>query len=121
MPLERRLGAAEHEAAAPSSVLTVGTVVWLAAELMFLSGLFAAHFTLCPCRAATGRRDGVELEPLVAGMFTVALVASSGTIELGAPRPGDRRTVSATESRTVVGESLLPVPEIEELSPTAAQ
>ena len=27
-------------------VLTVGTVVWLASELMFFSGLFDAYFTL---------------------------------------------------------------------------
>ena len=27
-------------------MLTVGTVVWLASELMFFGGLFAAYFTL---------------------------------------------------------------------------
>ncbi|HEX2272963.1 MAG TPA: cytochrome c oxidase subunit 3 [Acidimicrobiales bacterium] len=76
-----------------SSVLTVGTVVWLASELMFFSGLFAAYFTLRALSREEWPPHGVELEPVVAGGFTVALVASSGTIQLGvrALARGDRR------------------------------
>ena len=63
-------------------VLTVGTVVWLASELMFFSGLFAAYFTL----RATARGDwppsDVELEVVTSGLFTLGLVASSGTMQL---------------------------------------
>jgi len=63
-------------------VLTVGTVVWLASELMFFSGLFAAYFTL----RATARSDwppsDVELEVITSGLFTLGLVASSGTMQL---------------------------------------
>ena len=76
-----------------SSVLTVGTVVWLASELMFFSGLFAAYFTLRALSAEEWPPHGVELEPLVAGLFTLALVASSGTMQLAvrAIARGDRR------------------------------
>ncbi len=64
-------------------VLTVGTVVWLASELMFFSGLFAAYFTL-RATAAGGEwpPPDVELEVLTSGLFTVGLVASSGTMQL---------------------------------------
>ena len=84
---------AEEGPAGHSSVLTVGTVVWLASELMFFSGLFAAYFTLRALSSEEWPPHGVELEPVVAGGFTVALVASSGTIQLGvrALAQGDRR------------------------------
>ncbi|HEX2119658.1 MAG TPA: cytochrome c oxidase subunit 3 [Acidimicrobiales bacterium] len=63
-------------------VLTVGTVVWLASELMFFSGLFAAYFTL----RATARGDwppaDVHLEVVTSGLFTLGLVLSSGTMQL---------------------------------------
>jgi cytochrome c oxidase subunit 3 len=77
--------------------LAVGTVVWLASELMFFSGLFAAYFTL----RATARNPwppaGVELDARVAGLFTVVLVASSGTMQLAvrAITRGDRRRFRA--------------------------
>jgi len=63
-------------------VLTVGTVVWLASELMFFSGLFAAYFTL---RATTGGEwppPGVDLNVAVSGFFTFLLVLSSGSMQL---------------------------------------
>ena len=43
------------------SILGVGVVVWLASELMFFAGLFAAYFTLRSSSdvvAARGRRAG---------------------------------------------------------------
>jgi cytochrome c oxidase subunit 3 len=59
--------------------LGVGTVVWLASELMFFAGLFAAYFTI---RAQNDPwpPDGVELETLRATIFTVVLVVSSFTM-----------------------------------------
>ncbi len=74
-------------------VLTVGTVVWLASELMFFSGLFAAYFTLRATARGAWPPEGVELEARLAGIFTLLLVASSGTIQLGvrALEAGDRR------------------------------
>jgi len=71
--------AAEHDR---TPVLTVGVVVWLASELMFFSGLFAAYFTL---RAAAGTDwppADVELDAAVSGFFTLLLVLSSGTMQL---------------------------------------
>jgi cytochrome c oxidase subunit 3 len=63
-------------------VLTVGTVVWLASELMFFSGLFAAYFTLRATAKGEWPPSGVELEVLTSGLFTLGLVASSGTMQL---------------------------------------
>jgi cytochrome c oxidase subunit III len=60
---------------------TVGTVVWLASELMFFAGLFAAYFTL-KASAEVWPPEGVELETGLAGAFTVLLVLSSVTIQL---------------------------------------
>jgi len=73
-------------AAAPSHdrtpLLTVGTVVWLASELMFFSGLFATYFTLRAASTGDWPPAGVELNTAVSGAFTVALVLSSGTMQL---------------------------------------
>ncbi len=63
-------------------VLTVGTVVWLASELMFFSGLFAAYFTLRATASGEWPPPGVELNVAVSGLFTLVLVASSGTMQL---------------------------------------
>ena len=77
---------------APPSLLRIGVVVWLASELMFFSGLFAAYFFL---RGAEGEwpPEGVELNTARAGLFTAILVASSGTIHLAGHRAeaGDER------------------------------
>jgi cytochrome c oxidase subunit 3 len=71
--------AATHER---TPVLTVGTVVWLASELMFFSGLFAAYFTLRATAQGDWPPDDVELEVVTSGLFTLGLVASSGTMQL---------------------------------------
>jgi len=63
-------------------VLTVGTVVWLASELMFFSALFAAYFTLRASAGGEWPPAGVELNVATSGLFTLALVASSGTMQL---------------------------------------
>ncbi len=63
-------------------VLTVGVVVWLASELMFFSGLFAAYFTLRATAGSDWPPSDVELEVLTSGLFTLGLVASSGTMQL---------------------------------------
>jgi cytochrome c oxidase subunit 3 len=67
------------EPAPLTNPLPVGVIVWLSSELMFFAGLFAAYFTL---RAANDvwPSDGVELEVLRAGIFTVVLLASSFTM-----------------------------------------
>ena len=63
-------------------MLAVGTVVWLASELMFFSGLFAAYFTLRASHPGPWPPEGTDLNAGVAGLFTLFLVASSGTIQL---------------------------------------
>ena len=61
--------------------LSVGVVVWLASELMFFAGLFAAWFTL---RAANDPWPpaGVELEVGRTALATAVLVTSSATIHV---------------------------------------
>ncbi len=63
-------------------VLTVGTVVWLASELMFFSGLFAAYFTLRATAEGDWPPADVHLEVVTSGLFTLGLVLSSGTMQL---------------------------------------
>ena len=62
-------------------MLAVGTIVWLASELMFFGGLFAAYFTL-RSTAHTWPPATVHLETLTATIATVVLIASSFTIHL---------------------------------------
>ncbi|MGH9281339.1 MAG: aa3-type cytochrome oxidase subunit III [Acidimicrobiales bacterium] len=82
---------AVRQHASRPSPLGVGTMVWLASELMFFSGLFAAWFTL---RAAAGEWPpaDAELGTLRAALFTVVLLGSSGTMQAGvwAIEHGDR-------------------------------
>ena len=63
-------------------LLPVGTVVWLASELMFFSGLFGAYFALKAATPGDWPPPDVELDRVVSGVFTVVLVASSGTVQL---------------------------------------
>jgi cytochrome c oxidase subunit III len=75
-----RPAATEPTAAAPST-LGVGVVVWLASELMFFAGFFTAYFTLRSVNDVWPPAD-VELHTVRAGVFTLVLVASSGTMHL---------------------------------------
>ncbi len=81
----------------------VGAVVWLASELMFFAGLFAAYFTI---RASVDEwpPEGVELETVRAGLFTLLLIASSGTMQLAhrAIEHGKRRDLQRWLAATVV-------------------
>jgi cytochrome c oxidase subunit III len=59
------------------SVLSVGVVVWLASEVLFFAGLFAAYFVL---RAETSQKwlpADVHLDTARAVVFSVVLLASS--------------------------------------------
>ena len=73
------------------STLAVGVVVWLASEMMFFAGLFAAYFTL-RSSTSTWPPHGVELATARTGLATVALVASSLTMHgaVAAARRDDR-------------------------------
>ncbi|MCW2707952.1 MAG: ctaE [Frankiales bacterium] len=65
-------------------MVSVGTIVWLSSELMFFAALFAMYFTI---RAATGHAnwppDHVHLNVPYSTVFTLILVASSGTCQWG--------------------------------------
>ncbi len=66
-------------------MVSVGTIVWLASELMFFAGLFAIYFT---ARATTDPVKGWPPEPAhlnigYALVFTIILVASSFTCQFG--------------------------------------
>jgi cytochrome c oxidase subunit III len=73
-----------HSLTRPNMV-SVGTIVWLASELMFFAGLFAMYFT---ARARAGAADGWPPEPTELNVpyalaFTLILVASSVTCQYG--------------------------------------
>jgi cytochrome c oxidase subunit 3 len=73
------------------SALSVGVVVWLASELMFFSGLFAAWFTLRSSTTPWPPPD-VELSTSRTALATAVLIASSFTMHraVGAATRGDR-------------------------------
>ncbi len=58
---------------------SVGVAVWLASEVMFFGGLFAAYFAV-RAAADTWPPAGVHLDTPRAGLFTLVLVASSFTL-----------------------------------------
>jgi cytochrome c oxidase subunit 3 len=63
------------------NLVSVGTIVWLSSELMFFAGLFAMYFTV---RANNlDHWPNTKLNLLYATPFTILLVASSVTCQLG--------------------------------------
>ena len=63
--------------------VSVGTIVWLASELMFFAGLFAMYFTL---RATVPEEWAVQTEKLnvtFAAVNTTVLLLSSVTCQMG--------------------------------------
>ena len=71
-----------HSLTRPNMV-SVGTIIWLASELMFFAGLFAMYFT-ARARATEGwPPEPTHLDLPYATVFTVILVLSSVTCQLG--------------------------------------
>jgi cytochrome c oxidase subunit 3 len=62
-----------------SERINVGVTLWLASELMFFAGLFAAYFTLRGAAQVWPPSD-VHLDPLRGGISTAVLVLSSVTL-----------------------------------------
>ena len=62
-----------------------GTVVFLASDLMLFAAFFAAYFFLRSV-AATWPATDAELDIIRTGAFTVVLLASSATLQLGVGR-----------------------------------
>ena len=81
---------------APSNrpnMVSVGTIVWLASELMFFAALFAMYFTLRAVNSATWSDYTEKLNIPFATVNTIILVLSSVTCQLGvfAAERGDVR------------------------------
>lgn len=66
------------------NMVSVGTIVWLASELMFFAGLFAMFFTV-KAQNSTGHwpPPPFELDVPYALVVTIVLVASSFTCQMG--------------------------------------
>jgi cytochrome c oxidase subunit 3 len=64
-------------------MVSVGTIVWLASELMFFAGLFAMYFT-ARARSTTGwPQPPTDLNVPYALVVTIILVLSSVTCQMG--------------------------------------
>ncbi|GAA4831870.1 heme-copper oxidase subunit III [Saccharopolyspora rosea] len=64
-------------------MVSVGTIVWLASELMFFAGLFAMFFTVKAQNSGRWPPPPAELDVVYALPFTIILVASSFTCQWG--------------------------------------
>jgi cytochrome c oxidase subunit III len=65
------------------NMVSVGTIVWLASELMFFAGLFAMFFTVKAQNVGEWPPPPAELNLIYAVPFTVILVSSSFTCQWG--------------------------------------
>src|SRR5207248_6286322 len=71
-----------HSLTRPNMV-SVGTIVWLSSELMFFAALFAMYFTIRAINEPIWPAKGVVLDLKTAAPFTIILVLSSVTCQLG--------------------------------------
>jgi len=71
-----------HSLTRPNMV-SVGTIVWLSSELMFFAALFAMYFSIRAADYDLWREHTPELNIPYATTFTVILVLSSVTCQLG--------------------------------------
>lgn len=63
--------------------VSVGTIVWLASELMFFAGLFAMYFTLRAAVPTEWAEQTAKLNVTFAAINTTVLVLSSVTCQFG--------------------------------------
>jgi cytochrome c oxidase subunit III len=71
-----------HSLTRPNMV-SVGTIVWLSSELMFFAALFAMYFSIRAAAPELWEEHTKELNIPYATTFTVILVLSSVTCQLG--------------------------------------
>ena len=64
-------------------MVSVGTIVWLSSELMFFAALFAMYFSIRAAAPELWEEHTKELNIPYATTFTVVLVLSSVTCQLG--------------------------------------
>ena len=72
-----------HGSLTRPSLVSVGTIVWLSSELMFFAALFAMYFTTRAINEPHWPAPGVVLDLKTAAPFTIILVLSSVTCQLG--------------------------------------
>jgi cytochrome c oxidase subunit 3 len=73
-----------HGSLTRPNMVSIGTIVWLSSELMFFASLFAMYFTIRSVQGAEIWSEfAAELDVPYALFFTVILVASSVTCQLG--------------------------------------
>ena len=74
-----------HGTVTRPNMVSVGTIVWLSSELMFFAALFAMYYTIREVQVSTEHwpPPGVILDLKAAAPFTVVLVLSSVTCQLG--------------------------------------
>ncbi len=65
------------------SMVSVGTIVWLASELMFFAALFACYFTIRGVIPELWAQETPKLNVPFASVNTTVLVLSSVTCQLG--------------------------------------
>jgi cytochrome c oxidase subunit III len=65
------------------NLLSVGVIVWLSSELMFFAALFATYFTIRAVNEPNWPPKYVHLDLAAAAPFTIVLVLSSVTCQLG--------------------------------------
>jgi cytochrome c oxidase subunit 3 len=65
------------------SMVSVGTIVWLASELMFFAALFAAYFTIRAVSPELWAQETEKLNLQFASINTTILVLSSVTCQMG--------------------------------------
>jgi cytochrome c oxidase subunit 3 len=71
-----------HSLTRPNMV-SVGTIVWLSSELMFFAALFAMYFSIRAAAPEVWEKNTEHLNIPYATTFTVILVLSSVTCQLG--------------------------------------
>lgn len=74
---------APHVTVSRPNPVSVGTIVWLASELMFFAGLFAMYFSTRAAVPDVWARDTVHLNVVFGSINTTVLVLSSVTCQMG--------------------------------------
>ncbi len=64
-------------------MVSVGTIIWLASELMFFAALFAAYFTVRAVSPELWAEQSAKLDVPFSAVNTIILVASSVTCQMG--------------------------------------
>jgi cytochrome c oxidase subunit 3 len=94
MSTSNHTSTSNHASLRRTPVLQVGTIIWLASEVMFFSALFGTYFTLRSVNLGSWPPPDADLETALAAAFTAVLVVSSATLHQAV------RNVAAGRKRT---------------------